>query len=438
MKSVRSIAMSRWYRSRKDQSRHESFSGLAVIQCFPGGGQLRFDGPIQLIGTGIVAVVHYRLGTRGHQTLLETPFRGYTGWANPDGSVVYGGERGCEFNYDLSRRPAAGVGGKTLNPTHHEGLLLRGLAMDRAAEECTHEKHKLPIVPTPPRIMLGFDATRLPAYADTAGLRRLAAKRLGCGANNLNKQRISLDRYLPALWEESVLQPGTEGNPTDCYLVPAELVEDARSAAVFEDVGHLLGVPVWNPARSAQNPMPAACWSLNIKQYDRNAISNWGADIVERVEQRMRQMLGEASTAFEQTSLYEGMVDYRKPIVTSDGRTVRDVLGDVRFAKLMRTFLDDPTAALATDADLLAAADDLSQPLILSGVCRPQVVRLQNLPTEEQLHWSPDLLNVKVDFDLGVEHLRHRGGRHGSHAESHDRMALPVGSDAEAAPAVAE
>lgn len=442
--SKKSPVLNRWYRSQKTPGQHEARHSMAVVQFFPGNAKARFESPIQSFGIGILALLCYRFVQQGTRLMHETVFRGFTGFAHSDGSVEYGGERGCEFSYDLNRRPMPGARGKIMDLHKLSGLIVRGLGMDKATERHVNETYKLPIKPEMPRILLGFGRGMVPEYAPTEGLQRIAARRMGCTVKQLDKKcgRISLDAYLEQLYHELVIQPDHEMNTTGCTLVPAEICDHASSAAVFEDYSALLGVQTWNPARDVANPALLAMKNCKVSPTQLSARPQ-GTDVsedsrvIDRVLAEMRRLLGPCHDAFHDEDLVEAIVHPRKALHNGEN-TVQTAMGNAMFVAKLRAALEPTIAEMATDEDLLAAAPDLEGPLVLSGVCRPQVLKLQQLELEEALHWTPEVLGLKINANLGVDHIRQRNRKgHAPRENDQPRVASAVGSATEADPQLA-
>lgn len=427
----KSPIVNRWFRSQKNDAQYEARQRLAVVQFFPGNGLVRFESPIQPFGIGVLALLCYRLVQQGTRLLHETVFRGFTGFAHSDGSVEYGGERGCEFNYDLSRRPMPGARGRVMDLDRLSGLIIRGLGMDRAVDRHVSETYRLPIKPEMPRILLGFGSGLVPEFVDTEGLRRLAARRMGCTIKQLEKKcgRVSLLDYLRQLYQELVIEPGEGGNTTGCYLLPAEVCDRASTAAVFEDYTELLGVQTWNPARDAANPAGVA---MKICKIDPRHVADVDQDTLDRLMAEMRGALGSCHDAFSEDDLCHALLHPAEPLKNSE-HTVWTAMGDADYMARLRSLLDPAVAEQATNDDLRAAAADLRAPLVLTGACRPQVIQLQKLELADALHWTPEVLGLKIDANLGVDHIRQRNRKgHAPREDAQPRMAYAVGSATEA------
>jgi hypothetical protein len=393
----------RWYRQRKADGEFNKRTGLCVVNFFPGAGKARFDTPIQAIGIGIMGVLWYRLKQAGTQLLRTMPFRGYTADMRSDGTAVYGGDRGVEFSYDLGARPVPNARGRVLDVNKHDGLILRGMTMDKAVDRVVAKPWELPIMPAFPGILAGFSA--IPEFCESPALLAMACKRLNCSPKELAKNPLR-EQYLHTIFRDSALAPEHADNHTGGYLFPVDLLvgQDLGCCAFYEDYRRLLGVTTWNPAREIHDLGRNA---LKARGFDRGHLAALNEPQLDGVFKKMREKLGAYAGAFTLEELQEALVEGQPPR-KADGTTLQIAIGGVEYLKLLRSYLTPDVAEQATDQDLLIAAADLNEPLVLSQVARPQVIQLQSLPVEEANGWTPEVLGRKILAELEVDNLRAR------------------------------
>lgn len=393
----------RWYRQRKADGEFNKRTGLCVVSYFPGAGKSRFDTPIQAVGIAIMGVLWYRLKQAGTRLLRTMPFRGYTAEMRSDGTAVYGGDRGVEFSYDLGARPVPNARGRVLDVNKHDGLILRGMTMDKAVDRVVARPWELPIMPEFPGILAGFSA--IPEFCESPALLAMACRRLKCSPKELANNPMR-DQYLHTIFRDSALSPEHPDNHTGGYLFPVDLLagHDLSTYAFYEDYRHLLGVKTWNPAREIYDLGRNA---LKACGFDRGHLAALNEKQLDAVFGKMKETLGRFAAVFSLEELQEALVE-GKPPKKADGTTLQIAIGDVEYLKLLRSYLTPDAAEQATDQDLLIAAADLNEPLLLTRVARPQVIQLQALPVEEANGWTPEVLGRKILAELEVDNLRAR------------------------------
>lgn len=399
------MGLRRWYRQRRGDKEFNHRTGLAVVSFFPGGGKAHFEQPIQPLGLAIMAVLWYRLSQVGAKLLRTMPFRGYTAEGRSDGTVVYGGDRGVEFSYDLGARPIPNARGRVLDSEKHDGLILRGMAMDKATDN-VREPWKLPIVPIFPKILVGLPS--MPDFVETPALLTMACTRFNCSMKELAKNPLR-EQYLHKLFSEAALSPTHEANHTGGFLFPVDFLpmESVHGCAFYEDFRELLGVNTWNPARDIHD---LGANALKACGFDRGHMAALNENQLNQVVAKMREKLGPHGGLFTIEELVDALVE-GKPPVKADGTTLQIAIGDPAYLQLLRSFLTPDVAAQAIDTDLLVAAAELNAPLTLTRVVKPQVIQLQALPVEQANGWTPEVLGRKILAELEVDNLRARPRR---------------------------
>jgi hypothetical protein len=388
-----------WFARRPAQDRFEKLGRVCILQFFPGLGRQRFDSPLQAAGNAILAGLWHQMATEGSRTLNSLPFRGYTAEVRGDG-LYYGGSRGCEFVLDLMVKPGARTA-KALNPDTQAGLLQRGLTMLRAANG-VKGSWLAEAVPMFPEIMVA-SPTR-PEFEVTPMLRKIAARRLGVELENLD-QAVGIDQYLPQLFAEFVREPHSEKNDTSAYLIPA--VFTSKHTGIFtEDFRDLLGVKTFNPTAMLLNPAAQVMRDMQVTPDELANVEGEG-NRCEAYMQRFRAFLGEdLQAAFTDHEIYGATVERDFPLITAEGKTVPDIIGEARFLAAVRKNMTDDYRELVTDDELRAGIADPKSTITLTGVCRPQAIYLQNVAFSDANHWRPDVLETATDADLWVDRLR--------------------------------
>jgi hypothetical protein len=158
---------------------------------------------------------------------LAMPIRGLRARANPDGSVVYGGQGDILFQYDGTQMPTT-FSGSAINIAHDSELVGLLLRLDKACKRQLARRRFLPDVPRLQKIWLGFAPDEVPSFEHSPALWRKAAEQLDVPIERLGENGdVLLDRLLRDVWQESMLQPGDSRNPTGKHLVDAELCTQA-------------------------------------------------------------------------------------------------------------------------------------------------------------------------------------------------------------------
>lgn len=432
-----SVGLGRWYRQRHTDKQYDARTGLSVVNFFPGRGLDRFENTIQQIGVGIMAVLWYRLQQISTRLLRQMPVRGFTAEAEGDGMVRYGGTRGVEFTLDMGSRPMPGGRGKVFDLYRHEHLLLKCLGMDKATGSELRAMDEFEIkLPTVPRLPFFYAVMpQMPEYQETPALVAEACARLHCSEAELRKMELG-EQLLHTIFREAVIGPEHPENKTGGFLVRTDyFVGDLHNCAFVEDYRHLLGLHVWNPGRRIADAGRDALKSLGFRHQHLAAMEE--GQVTEAVK-KMRGVLGVHHVFFSDEEYVEALVDDRAP-VKADGTTVQLAIGDTAYLGLLRSYMPDDQAKLPTDEDLLIAAADLNRPLVLSRVCRPQVIRLEPVPVEEANVWTPELLGRRIIAELETDTARPRPRKekHGSSANAEPAVATQAGQQPVGSPDMA-
>lgn len=428
-----SAALGRWYRQKYDDKAYNKRTGLMVMNFYPGRGLERFDNPIQPVGVGIMIALWYRLRQIGNKLLRAIPVRGYTAEVDGHGFVRYGGTRGVEFNLDLGARPMFGGRGRVFDLNRHEGLLTRVLGMDAATGHAVNYLKQLRQVPEFPYFYAVLPTH--PDYQETPELIALACQRMRCSERELRANPM-FAAYMIDLFNEAVIPPHHPANQTGGYLVRTDYIRDAHDCTFVEDYRHLLGQHAWNPGRRLADLGREA---LKANGLTRGHMAALEETQIDRIVAKMRTILGEHHAAFTDEELVEALVDDRAPQKT-DGTTLQILVGDLAYLDLLRSYMSPVQAAQATDEDLLQAAADLNAPLVLSRVCRTQVLSLPTVPEEESNVWTPEMLGRQLLAELEVDNPRQkpRKEKHGPRADAQPAVVADAGQQADVLSDVAE
>src|SRR5262249_54312341 len=110
------------------------------------------------------------------------------------------------------------------------------------------------------------------------------------------------------------------------------------------------------------------------------------AELVDLMEQEMRQALGSLAPQFSQEDILEGLTEPTEQVIACTQAIV-----------VLRGNLTSYWSECSTDADLRRAARDPEQALYASGSCRMQVVYRRD--ANQPLRFGPDELRRRVEID---------------------------------------
>lgn len=320
---------------------------------------------------------------------------GFRARLSSDGTVTYGVQGDIEFRqrYAVRVRPGAG-----LDPYRNPSLFDAAVRLNAACLLGAGKRERLPKIPRLPRIWLGFAPERPPEFVDTPALRRLAAGSIGVPARQLAQNPAELvERLLRQTWEAQLRLPGAAGNPTELVLMDAELCTPAhRALKAWEDFSDLVNVGTWNPARavpifSLANPAAEVLQAHGLDPRSPVEHQVTSGELLEVLEQALREKLGEQAARFSAEDLYEGLLAPHAEL-----QAVSESL------PALRRQLTPYWSACATDQDLRDAALNPSGPLLASGACRVQVLRRQDAP--EPFLFRPEGLGRRITADWGCDY----------------------------------
>lgn len=323
---------------------------------------------------------------------------GFRARLSSDGSVTYGvqGDREFRRRYAVRVRPGAG-----LDPFGNPSLFDAAVRLNAGCLLGAGKRERLPTIPRLPRIWLGFAPDQLPEFVDTPALRRLAAGSIGISTRHLAHNPAELvERLLRHTWEAQLRLPGTAGNPTELALIDAELCTGAqRALKAWEDFSDLVNVGTWNPVRavtifSRANPAAEVLLAHGLDPQSPVEHQVTSGELLEVLEQALREKLGEQAVRFSAEDLYEGLLAPHAEL-----QAVSESL------PALRRQLTPYWSACATDQDLRDAALNPAGPLLASGACRVQVLRRQDTP--EPFLFRPEALGRRITADWECDY-RHQ------------------------------
>lgn len=230
---------------------------------------------------------------------------------------------------------------------------------------------QLPTIPQLPRIWLGFGEAYLPEFEITPALKRLAARQAQISLEKLEANPPELsERLLRACWQEQLLTPGSRDNPTDFYLMDAELcTQTSKALRIYEDFRRLVGAYTYNPVRKVEIfrlPNPAGeIWERFGFDLAAGGFNQpFPDDVIEQMERAMRQSLGDAQQAFNTEDIFDALTEPTSPVMAIS----------VALPQL-RSQLDPFWNDCVSDSNLRHAARRPEDGLHASGACRIQVFR---------------------------------------------------------------
>ncbi len=394
----------------QDRQHHMRMERLLGLTWRPGDQTGHFLGKLlRPVGAAVLCSLRYSAElAAGCREARRTLLTGFTANASVDGHVAYDKN---VFFYDVrQRRRAGGSGrGRVLDHQRNPSLMETALALHAHCTKWLERSHRLAPCPSLPQVFLGFAPNEVPEYEETPAWREYVARDLEIPVSQLATRNATLlDTQLRNVWHERLRQPETAGNPTPYVLVDAELCNQARrSLRVYEDFSDLVGVPTWNPIREVlSNPRPNPAHEvlkqakIDVRQADWAELVS--SDETDALEKAMRQRLGPGSEMFTQDDIYTALCNPGEPAVAISGQAAQmiEAIGEGTILRYMRQLLSEPISEGTTDEDLQTAMQNPGAPLIASGLCRPQVIHLQNLPAEQALHFTPEVLGRKMDVNF--------------------------------------
>jgi hypothetical protein len=388
---------------RRSNEEHDELCDLFAIAFRPGDRTGNFlDKGLRPLGMAVMTVLSYGRSPDDPRRRLM-PLRGFKAEPEPDGALTFGIRSEALFLFNGAMRPTAKAFGVALNPHRNASITELMQRMDRCCFRNLAHKNFLPVIPHLPRVLLGFAPESPPAYEDTPALRRLAAEKLEIPIERLSSNStVLLDRLLRDLWEQLLISPDAIGNTTGGLLVDAEFCTDMRGVLRFyEDFRHLLGMHVWNPARSLtpfqmQNPALQVLQDvgIDVRSDFSQAIDN---DKLAAVELAMRQALGPAAGDFTTDEIYDAIVSPDSP-VTAWAKSLCE----------LRSNLNPGISECVSDEDLLRAARRPCDPLVASGACRIQVLQRRSPVDSEAFAFSGEDFARRIEADLWGTHPAQR------------------------------
>lgn len=357
-----------------------------------------YDKALRQLGSSVAVVL-----TNG-ETDYSPSLAGFRAEARFDGSICYGLHGNVEFRHRYHFRS----GNYGLDPVRNPSLFDTALRLNAACLQAAAREESLPTIPCLPRILLGFAPQNPPEFVDTPALRRVAAATICVSTQRLAQRHPDfVKRLLQQTWEAQLHLPGTATNPTDLLLVDAELCSTQhRPLRVWEDFRELVGAGTWNPARAVDlfaSPNPAADVLCETgidpgRPVDVQVTSN---EMLEMLESRLRERLGDTAARFSPEDLYDGLIaPDRKLLAVSEGLPE------------MRRKLTTYWSECATDQDLRNAAHRPFGPLVASGACRVQVLRRRDV--HEPYFFNQEVWGRRIVANWGCRYVRRRQAK--SHA----------------------
>jgi hypothetical protein len=374
---------------------YPELTDMFAITFRPSDRTSTFNGKLlQRAGMSVMVVLSYEADV-SKPDRLAMPIRGFRAQANPDSSMLYGGEAGCSFLYNGALRPRPHAVGRAISASRNPSLAELLLTMDRACRRRLDRRDALLQVPQLPAILLGFAPDQPPEFEDSPALRRLAAQELDVPPERLGANgSVLLDRLLHDIWERHLIQPSVASNGTGKLLVNAELCKQARRALeIYEDFRGLVGMHTWNPARGVEflrmyNPAKTVLRRHGIDMHQ-DFNQYFPDELIDQLELAMREAVGEASAYFTREEVFDALTSPHLPLV-----------GFATSLLQLRSKLSAQISECVTDDDLLRAARKPSEPLLASGACRVQVLAKPGHVASASLHFTPDVLGRRIEADL--------------------------------------
>lgn len=389
--------------------RHDCMNRLLGLTWRPGDNTGTFLGKrFRPVGAAMFVVIRYETTHEGENVFRRMPVVGFKAVGAQDGSITF--DDVCMYNG--RKHPEENARGRTICPKRNPSLLDTIVFVHAATGKALEREFALPVVPHLPRVKLGFAPTKPPVFEETPLLRRLIAERLSIPVGRLStKDPVLLQRQMVDLFHELMIQPDAPENDTGLLLVDADLCTNGRGALrIYEDFNELVGVQTWNPAREVLAPTrrnPAAqvlkLHNLSAEDVGNDEVFNMiPMDQADRMVADMRRHLGGGHELFDEAAVMEALRAPASPLVADVGSPAEaiDRIGAANVTSAMRALLGPVYAEGVTNEDLLAAAHNPRGPLFCSGVCRPQVLKLQNLPLEQALFFGPEVLGRRITADL--------------------------------------
>jgi len=353
----------------------------------------------------------YEEGKRPRRQRQRVFLNGYLTLLNPEtGAVTFGGEQGCCFAYDFGMRPHPGARGKIINVNKNADLVHIGLELHRLRQRALRLTHELPTAPRLPTCFLGFRENGLPPMEDTSALRHRVSAAIGRSIAEINAMHPDeRNPLLRAQWASCFRPPSHPSNDTGLYLISQQLCSKVRFALrdylCFEE---LLGTEMFNPVRrlmptrskkmiSIPNP---AYKVLRYAHFKPEEIEDWNAaigdeEVLVGLVKRMRQEMGPVAEQFDDNQIIDLLPDWRVPARLPVYEDPLRIFGRQKTLRLMKHHLGRYSECCRED-DLVQAAENPGQPLVVAGLVRVQVL------------YAPQRIEAYYKFDsdrLGLTHV---------------------------------
>lgn len=361
--------------------------GLVALMWLP-GRQQRFGGPRAIGGSRDEKM---RQPIAVTMEVTETGGLAFSGAvARPrNGKMVYSGI----FRYEFTQPMAAGARGACL-PADNVVLARRAVDMLRSLvrygeRAVSRPRSVRPAAPRHPNFLVPFFAGR--EEIDTSRLRALTA--------GMKPELVAA--YAERLREDLCDRISMQGMTlVNSAIVPPSIVAEAiEKETGYQDFAPVLGVPHWNPVEALHvmpNPAPALLFKHGVT--DLEAVQSETLDALV-AEFRQSVPLGERLTEEE---VFDALCNPSAQVNCAAGF---EGFEPHRVALAMRHACGNRRAAWeASDADLLRAARDPRQPLILSRLSATQIVTAESLTALPEpyagdflppLDWRPPTRNVR-------------------------------------------
>ena len=304
----------------------------------------------------------------------------------PDGGLVVGGADEGDCCHEIF----GAAGNDSVDPQRDGFIADTLLRLDCQAAKFADKQDSLRRRIILPRVWLGFAPDQPPEFEVTPALSRLAAGRAEIPLARLQGNPSALvDRLLRDTWEAVLAPPLARENSLGLLMVDAEYCTQAqRALRLFVDFRHLLGAATWNPAHRMtvlrfRNPAEDL---LREQGVDRSlGFDAIPQPVVEQLEARFRELLGDLSGRFTQLDLFDAITNPQEPLTAT-----------CEVFPRMRRSLPRQWSECSTDEDLRCAARNPDRPLVASGACRIQVLHRKG---DHPLQFGPEELGRRATLD---------------------------------------
>jgi hypothetical protein len=386
---------------------HDACLDLLGLTWRPGDHTNTFTNKtMRPLGAAVAITTQYASEADRDHWVRRMPVLGFRAELRLDGSVSLANL----FMYDGKRVPEVGATKRVIDPVRNPSLLELVMATHKLVTRLAEQSYRLPAVPQMPRVWLGFPPGSVPEFQMTDQLLARVAFKLNVPVGRLgSKDPVLLQRMLEDVWVESQIAADAESNNTGLVLVDAELCHTAEgSLRAFEDFSEMLGVQTWNPARevlAATRKNPAAGILKahgNIDLSNKEMMDAMTMDVADRLIADMRRHLGGGNELFSDEEIFMALEAPHEALTAEvkDPAAAIAKIGEANVVAAMRALLSPIFAECCTDADLLEAAQHPNEALFASGMCKTQVIQLQQTKPEEALDFTPLFLGRRVHANL--------------------------------------